>query len=85
MLLLGISFEDIADAAINFFILIGIHINAMIYNIATFLFDIFISIISATIFNTEDFENIAVIAIVYMSFLLLRKYPCVRKITVPFL
>ncbi|MBE6158843.1 MAG: hypothetical protein E7159_03360 [Firmicutes bacterium] len=80
MLLLGISFEDIADAAINFFILIGIHINAMIYNIATFLFDIFISIISATIFNTEDFEKIAnsvylvigVVALFIVSYALLR-------------
>ena len=80
MLLLGISFEDIADAALNFFIMIGIHINAMIYNIATFLFDIFISIISATIFNTEDFEKIAnsvylvigVVALFIVSYALLR-------------
>ena len=80
MLLLGISFEDIADAALNFFIMIGIHINAMIYNIATFLFDIFVSIISATIFNTEDFEKIAnsiylvigVVALFIVSYALLR-------------
>lgn len=80
MLLLGISFEDIADAALNFFIMIGIHINAMIYNVATFLFDIFVSIISATIFNTEDYEKIAnsvylvigVVALFIVSYALLR-------------
>ena len=58
MLLLS-GLEDWGSGAIEFFILIGIHICSMIYNLVNFLFDIFITIISAQIFNTSDFEQIA--------------------------
>ena len=80
MLILGIGFEDIADAALEVFIRIGIHINSMIYNFVTFLFDIFITIISAEIFNSTDYAQIAnsvylvigVVALFIVAYALLR-------------
>ena len=51
--------DDWGAGAIEFFIMIGIHICSMVYNLVNFLFDIFVTIVSAQIFNTSDYAQIA--------------------------
>ena len=80
MLILSTALEDILSAAIETVIRIGISINAMIYNFASFLFDIFITIIEARVFTADDYQQIAnsvylvigVVALFIVAYALLR-------------
>lgn len=80
MLILDTAIEDILNAALDTVIRIGIAINSMIYNFASFLFDIFITIIEARVFTSNDYQQIAnsiylvigVVALFIVAYALLR-------------
>ena len=72
--------DEILNSIVNTLIMIGIHINSMIYDLVSFLFEIFISIASARLFDNEMYDKIAnsiylvvgVVALFIISYAFLR-------------